>query len=101
MRSRRIIAIFFLQHLRTQTQQPMPSKANPIRLALSLILFLLLSLTARTQVLKGQVLDAKTGEPMSGATIEIKGKNLSHDRKLFVQLDGIFVFRNLPAGEYE
>lgn len=78
----------------------MPSKANPIRLALSLLL-LFLSLAARTQVLKGQVLDAKTGEPMSGATIELKGKNLSGDRKLFVRLDGNFVFRNLPAGEYE
>jgi len=78
----------------------MLSKTNPPRLGLSLLL-LLFSFIGRGQSLKGQVLDSKTGEPMSGATIELKGKNLSGDRKLFVKLDGNFVFRNLPAGEYE
>ncbi|HEY4286547.1 MAG TPA: TonB-dependent receptor [Puia sp.] len=77
----------------------MSSKANHAWLILSL-LFLLFSAAASAQVLKGQVLDAKTGEPMSGATVEIKAAG-SPDHKQFVKLDGSFLFKNLRTGEYE
>ena len=74
----------------------MLSKANRTRLSLSLFL-LLFSFITQAQTLRGVVLDAKTGEPMSGATVLIKPNNI----RQFVRLDGYFTFKNLPAGEYE
>lgn len=59
--------------------------------------FLVLAIASNAQVLKGNVIDAKTGEPMTGATVQIKETG----KKEFVQLDGIFSFKNLSAGTYE
>lgn len=47
--------------------------------------------------IKGRISDARTGEPMSGATV-----TLEHTRySTMVNLDGTFVFRHIPAGNYE
>jgi len=84
----------------------MLSKANWTRLSLSLLL-ILFSFISQAQVLRGVVLDAKTGEPMSGATVVVKNssekefKQLNNRFRQFVQLDGYFTFKDLPAGEYE
>ena len=45
-------------------------------------------------VLRGTVLDAKTGEPLVGATVQLLGTT----RGAAVGLDGSFVLRDLPAG---
>src|SRR5262245_56331959 len=80
-------------------------KTNWTRLLLCLFL-LLFSFAGQSQVLRGVVLDAKTGEPMSGATVVVKRadekefKQLNSDLRQYVQLDGYFTFRNLAAGEY-
>src|SRR5258708_3965622 len=100
MRRPCISGALFLQDLGPQTLTPMSSKANLQRLGSSL-LFLILSLIGRGQSLKGQVLDAKTGEPMSGATVEIKASNTKKEFKQFVQLDGHFLFKNLQSDDYE
>ena len=79
----------------------MSSKTNGRRLVLSL-LCILFSFLAEAQVLKGVVLDSKTGEPMSGATVVVRpAADASLSLKQYVQLDGYFTFRNLQNGDYE
>jgi len=47
--------------------------------------------------IKGRITDSRTGEPMAGATVI-----LEHTRyTTVVNLDGTFIFRNIPAGKYE
>ncbi|HMH22490.1 MAG TPA: TonB-dependent receptor [Puia sp.] len=60
-------------------------------------LFLLLFFCGRAQTIKGIVLDARTGEPMTGATVMV----LEAGRQQFVKLDGYFTFKDLAAGDYE
>jgi hypothetical protein len=48
-------------------------------------------------MIKGTVVDAKTGEPMLGATATLHETG----KRQFVQLDGVFTFRNLDPGTYE
>jgi outer membrane receptor protein involved in Fe transport len=82
------------------------TKATRARLCL-FFLFTLLYFTGHSQVLKGIVLDARTGEPMSGATVMIKVSSqaqfvqLRNNLKQFVQLDGYFTFKNITIGDYE
>lgn len=78
----------------------MSSKTNALRLALSLIC-LLFSFLGQAQTLKGVVLDAKTGEPMSGATVVVRTAGASSTLRKFVQLDGYFTFKDLENGEYD
>jgi len=53
--------------------------------------------TSFAGTIKGRVRDAKTGEPMTGATV-----TLEHTRyTTTVQLDGTFIFRHIPRGKYE
>lgn len=79
----------------------MSSKANSKRLALSL-LCIFLSFLGEAQVLKGVVLDAKTGEPMSGATVVVKTTaDAATIQKKYVKLDGYFTFKDLVAGDYD
>lgn len=47
--------------------------------------------------IKGRISDARTGEPMSGATVTLEHTHYS----TMVNLDGTFVLRNIPAGKYE
>jgi len=58
-------------------------------------------LVGETQVVKpgrllGQVLDAKTGRPIAGATVSVKGQ-----KSVTTDLNGNFVLTNLPAGNYQ
>jgi outer membrane receptor protein involved in Fe transport len=85
----------------------MSSKTNAFRLGLSLLCLLCFifgeaqPLPGHAQTLRGVVLDAKTGEPMSGATVILHpAANASSLLKQFVRLDGYFTFRNLQAGDY-
>lgn len=74
----------------------MTAKATCKRLCLCL-LFFLLYFTGRSQTIRGIVLDAKTGEPMIGATVLVRESG----QKQFVQLDGYFTFKNMKPGDYE
>ena len=47
--------------------------------------------------IKGKISDAKTGEPMTGATVTLEHTHYT----TVVNLDGTFVFKNIPAGKYE
>jgi TonB-dependent receptor len=67
-----------------------------------LILFFLLagfSISSIAQTIKGGVSDAKTNETLIGATVHIeKG---SFQLNTTVKLDGIYLFKNIPAGVYK
>lgn len=47
-------------------------------------------------ILKGRVVDAKTGEPLPGANIILRGTTLG----TISDQNGFFVLKNLPAGRY-
>src|SRR5215831_6735575 len=50
----------------------------------------------QAQTLKGQVTDALTGEPMTGATVLLKENGAIE----YVKLDGKFSFKNIKPGDY-
>jgi outer membrane receptor protein involved in Fe transport len=52
---------------------------------------------AFSQTIKGRVFDARTGEPLAGATVHLEGTN----RSTLANLDGSYVFRNIGPGKYE
>jgi outer membrane receptor protein involved in Fe transport len=64
----------------------------------SLLLLLLgLPLAVLGGTVKGRITDARTGEPLVGTVVYLSGT--SHSTQ--VQLDGSFIIRNVPVGEYE
>ncbi len=65
----------------------------------SIILFALffISLTTQSQVVKGKVIDVNTGEPLTGAIVNIIPANT----KTIVKLDGTFITKNLKPGSYQ
>ncbi|WP_143309073.1 TonB-dependent receptor [Chitinophaga vietnamensis] len=74
----------------------MPS--SPCKL-LSLLGGICFSLPAFAGIIKGKVSDSKTHEPVVGAVVEAENGNAKY--RTAVNLDGSFVFRNLPQGSYE
>ncbi len=68
------------------------------RKPISFILCLsLLCLPGFSQVIKGRVTDARTGEPLTGATVYVEGTR----RLSAVRLDGTYSFDKLPEGTYK
>jgi hypothetical protein len=63
----------------------------------SLICLCCLPLAGWAGTIKGRVTDARTGEPLVGAVVFLQGTSYNGQ----VQLDGTFVLRNVPNGEYE
>ncbi|MFT3932923.1 MAG: TonB-dependent receptor [Chitinophagaceae bacterium] len=61
------------------------------------IFFILISLFSFAGTVKGKVADAKTTEPLAGATVSLEDTKF----KTVVNLDGTFILRNVPAGTYE
>jgi outer membrane receptor for ferrienterochelin and colicin len=70
------------------------------RCYLFLILFAhLIGFSAAAQIFKGKVIDAFTGEPLSGASVTfIQG---SQKVTRFTELDGSYSFKNVPAGKFD
>ncbi|MEL7162682.1 MAG: TonB-dependent receptor, partial [Bacteroidota bacterium] len=69
---------------------------------LFLPLFFLLfagSLTAQSAILRGNVFDGKTGEPISFGTVRLTGPD-GLRRGDNTDVDGFFSFANLPVGDY-
>lgn len=69
-----------------------------------LLILLLLTLANQafaTGIIKGIVIDKRTGEPLIGSTVIIKNATSGKKISASVGLDGSFIFRNLVAGAYE
>jgi hypothetical protein len=75
----------------------MPTQTNYAKALLFLFLLSLFHSIGYSQTVKGTVLDSQTGEPMTGATVTIKETG----KKQFVQLNGLFNFKNVAEGDYE
>jgi TonB-dependent receptor len=72
--------------------------SQPIRLFLLLFIFVTgISTNSFSQTIKGSAFDAKTGEPLVGATVHLENTKYS----TAVNLDGSYVFRNVKPGNYE
>ncbi|PSL47961.1 TonB-dependent receptor [Chitinophaga niastensis] len=65
---------------------------------LSLLVGICFSLSASAGIIKGKVSDSKTHEPLVGAVVEAENGNAKY--KTVVNLDGSFIFKNLPEGNY-
>ncbi|MEC5145606.1 TonB-dependent receptor [Chitinophaga sp. 212800010-3] len=66
---------------------------------LSLLGGICCSLPTLAGIIKGKVSDSKTHEPIVGAVIEAESGKMKY--KTVANLDGSFVFKNLPEGNYE
>lgn len=53
---------------------------------------------AFAQTIKGKVFDDKTGEPLAGATVEIRQGEFRESTT--VRLNGVYIFRDIPVGTY-
>ncbi|MBS1562867.1 MAG: TonB-dependent receptor plug domain-containing protein, partial [Bacteroidetes bacterium] len=74
----------------------MTANSNCLQKILFLFLLLGATLTGAAQTIRGKALDAKTGEPLVGATVLIEHTRYAS----VVMLDGSFVLKNIPAGTY-
>lgn len=74
---------------------PLPSSF--LRNVLPVLLFVSITTVSYSQNLKGKVVDAGTGEPLVGATVQIDDLKLTS----LVKLDGTFAFLKLKAGTYK
>jgi outer membrane receptor protein involved in Fe transport len=61
------------------------------------LFFFLFKVSAQT--IKGKVVDAKTAEPLTGATVELEGNKTK--KVVNVNLDGSYSFKNVSTGSYE
>lgn len=69
------------------------------RLLLLFSICLLFSFSAAAQTIKGRVTDAKTGEPLTGATVHLTQDGAS--RFVAVNLNGSYSFKNLKNAPYK
>jgi TonB-dependent receptor len=69
------------------------------RLLLGVALFICFSPITNAQTIKGNVTDAKNGETLIGATVHIEKGDFKLNTT--VKLDGVYVFKNVPAGVYK
>ena len=67
------------------------------KIYLALICLLSLPLAVAAGTIKGRITDARTGEPLVGATVFLRGTGHSDQARL----DGTFIIRNVATGDYE
>jgi outer membrane receptor protein involved in Fe transport len=65
------------------------------------MLFLLTGFAYAGGIIKGNVTDKKSGEPLIGATVHIKNNKTNFKAATSTGLDGSFTFKNIPTGQYE
>jgi hypothetical protein len=63
------------------------------------LLFFGFSVFSQMQMIKGKVVDANTGEPLSGASIALIKGSQKYTR--FTGFGGVYNFKNIPAGKYD
>jgi len=68
------------------------------KLYLVIALLICCSAIANAQTIKGNVSDSKTSDPLIGATVHIENAGVSFNA--VVKLDGVYLFKNIPAGTY-
>lgn len=73
------------------------SRSYPYYTIIHFAFLLFFSFNAFSATLKGQIKDAKTGEPLVGATVLLKNTKLGSS----AGLDGSFQIKNVPSGNYE
>jgi TonB-dependent receptor len=66
---------------------------------LIVVLLVCFSAVLHAQTIKGNVTDAKNGETLIGATVQIQKDNFKLNTT--VKLDGVYEFKNVPAGTYK
>jgi outer membrane receptor for Fe3+-dicitrate len=64
-----------------------------------LFLCTIIGFAAQAADIRGKVTDARTGEPLAGATVEIEKEHFK--QFVTVNLDGSYVFKNIAEGTYE
>jgi outer membrane receptor for ferrienterochelin and colicin len=67
------------------------------RLYTGFFCLLFLPVMALAGTIRGRITDARTGEPLVGATVYLRGTGHSDQAKL----DGTFIIRNVATGDYE
>ncbi|MGN7822531.1 TonB-dependent receptor domain-containing protein [Chitinophaga sp. 22536] len=73
-----------------------------MKIFLPLLIFIMSGFGAIAQTttgVKGTVTDKQTGQPLTGAAVKLKNEHYTATGT--TGLDGSFVFRNVPAGDYE
>jgi hypothetical protein len=80
-----------------------PARATKVNLTVSLLLTILLAslslsdaLAQNSGTLSGRITDARTGEPLTGATVGLADTQLG----AFSDLDGFYTIRAIPPGNY-
>ena len=74
-------------------------KVNQIHFKFFLIgFFILFTQFSMGQILKGQILDEKTQEPLVGATIILKNNTKTFSTS--TGFDGSYIFKDIPSGNY-
>ena len=68
-----------------------------LRYLLTTVLSCCFMVMVNAQTIKGKVVDAVTGEPLTGATVSLKDTKFA----TIVNLDGTYTFKNIPAGKYD
>ena len=66
------------------------------RRLISLLFLIITAIVAKAGVLKGNVVDKQTGEPMTGATIQLEGTTFG----TVADIDGNYLLTNVPTGVY-
>lgn len=61
--------------------------------------FLLIASQSFAGTIKGKITDAKTGEALVGATVQLEKSGKKYTTA--VNLDGSYSFKNIPTGRYE
>ncbi len=73
-------------------------RTSPKKFLFSGLLFCCCCAITHAQIIRGRVTDAKSGETLIGATVHVSGGDFQQSTT--VKLDGVYVFKNVPAGTY-
>ena len=69
-----------------------------VKIVLAALLFVPAALFSQTGAIRGQVTDARTGDPLIGANVIIVGSKPGHGAAS--DLNGMFLMHKVPPGEY-